>query len=251
MSARPGAEADHLSVPTPPAPPPEPSALPPLGGDWLVKLPLEGFGDAAVSVPLGAREPRSIVIGVHGRGDRPEWACGEWRGITEAHPFILCPHGTPVKASPGQGLAFQGAELTLREIDAGLAAMKARFGRYVAEGPMVYAGFSLGAFLGVHLVAGDPARFPIAVLGEGGYSWTADQAARFARGGGKRVLFVCSTGACNASASPLVALLRRAGLEAKMVSAGNIGHLVDDRIVQKVRAEWAWVLGGDGARAAD
>jgi hypothetical protein len=231
--------------PSPPAPPPAPSALPPLGGEWLVTLPLEGFGAAVVSVPLGASEPRSIVVGVHGRGDRPEWACGEWR------PFILCPHGTPVNASPGQGLAFQGAERTLREIDAGLAALKARFGRHVAEGPMIYAGFSLGAFLGVHIVAGDPARFPIAVLGEGGYTWTADHAARFARGGGKRVLFVCSTGACNASTSPSVALLRRAGVEARMVSAGNIGHLVDDRIVQRIRAEWPWVLGGDGERAAD
>jgi hypothetical protein len=139
----------------------------------------------------------------------------------------------------------------LREIDAGLAALKARFGRHVAEGPMIYAGFSLGAFLGVHIAVGDPARFPIAVLGEGGYMWTADQAARFARGGGKRVLFVCSTGACDASASPSVAVLRRAGVEAKMVSPGHIGHLVDDRVVRRVRAEWPWVLEGEGERARD
>ncbi len=167
--------------------------LPSLGGEWLVKLPLDGFGDAVVSVPLGATSPRSVVVAAHGRNDRPEWACGEWRGITEAGPFILCPHGVPADAPPGRGLAFAGVERTRHEIDAGLAALRARFGAYVTDGPMIYAGFSLGAILGVSVVADDPGRFPIAVLGEGGQEqWTPARVASFSGGGGQRVLFVCS-----------------------------------------------------------
>lgn len=225
-----------------------PPALPPLGGQWLEHLPLDGFGPAVVSVPLGATSPRPVMVGVHGRGDRPEWACGEWRGVTSAHPFILCPHGVPAKARPEQGLAFAGAEQAKREIDAGLEALRARFGRYVADGPMIYAGFSLGAILGGAIVTGDPARYPIAVLGEGGQNkWTIESAARFARGGGRRVLFVCSTWACDQATPPALAALRRAGVDARMASAGHIGHLVNDRVVATVRAEWAWVL-GDMAR---
>src|SRR6185437_9687538 len=183
------------------APPPPPttatSELPPLGGDWLVHLPLDGFGPSAVSVPLGTTSPRPIVVGVHARNDRGEWACGEWRGVTEARPFILCPHGVPVDAPPAAGLVFAGAERTRHEIDAGLDALRARFGRYVAEGPIILAGISLGAILGVQIVSSDPARFPIAVLDEGGWEeWTPARVAAFAKGGGKRVLFVCSTAFC-------------------------------------------------------
>jgi hypothetical protein len=218
--------------------------LPPLGGERLVRLPLEGFGDAAVSVPLGATSPRDVVVGVHGRNDRPEWACGEWRGVTDARPFILCPHGVPVDAPPGRGLAFAGAERTRREIDAGLVALRARFGAYVADGPMIYAGFSLGALLGVAIVAEAPARFPIAVLGEGGQEqWTPERVASFAKGGGQRVLFVCSTGACEVQSTRPLAALERAGVQTKLVSAGRIGHLVDDRVVVAARAAWPWVTG--------
>jgi hypothetical protein len=192
-----------------------------------VRLPLEGFGAAAVSVPLGATGPRPVVVGVHGRNDRPEWACGEWRGVTEAKPFILCPHGTPVDAAPGRGLAFAGVELTRREIDAGLAELKARFGPYVADGPMIYAGFSLGA-----------------ILGEGGQEeWTPGRGASFAKGGGRRVLFVCSTGGCETATARPFGALARAGVEVKLVSAGHIGHLVDDRVVTAVRTAWPWVTG--------
>jgi hypothetical protein len=247
--------------PAPPAPPtqhdaaaPSPTPtddLPPLGGDWIVHLPLDGFGPAAVSVPLGATSPRPLVVGVHARNDRPEWACGEWRGITEARPFILCPHGVPVGAPPEAGLVFAGAERTRREIDAGLDALRARFGRYVAEGPVVYGGFSLGAILGVQIVASDPARFPIAVLGEGGAEeWTPRRVAAFANGGGRRVLFVCSTAYCeNVAARPLAALVR-AGVAAKLVSAGNIGHLIDDRVIAVVRTAWPWVSGEEQGDAS-
>jgi hypothetical protein len=234
-----------------PSPLPTPSdagrALPPLGGEWLVRLPLQGFGDAVVSVPLGATSPRSVVVGVHGRNDRPEWACGEWRGVTDAHPFILCPHGVPIDAPAGQGLALADAEQTGREIDAGLAALEARFGAYVQGEPLIYAGFSLGAIRGVPIAAGNPGRFPVLILGEGGQEqWTSERVAAFAKGGGRRVLFVCSTGSCETAAASPLGALARAGVQVKLLSAGHIGHLVDDRVVAKVHGAWPWVT-GEGA----
>jgi hypothetical protein len=239
----PGTVTSSASVPAPPVSA-DGGGLPPLGGEWLVRLPLEGFGDASVVVPLGATSPRGIVVGVHGRNDRPDWACGEWRGVAGAAPFILCPHGVPTDAPSGRPLAFAGAEQTRREIDAGLAALETRFGAYVACGPMIYAGFSLGAILGVAIVAGDPVRFPIAVLGEGGQEqWTKVRVDAFAKGGGQRVLFVCSTGAARPMTARPLAALARAGVTAKLVSAGRIGHLVDDRVIAAARAAWPWVVG--------
>jgi hypothetical protein len=236
-------DAEAVSASASPASPTS-RELPPLGGEWLVQLPLDGFGPAAVSVPLGATSPRGVVVGVHGRNDRPDWACGEWRGATDGRQFVLCPHGVPADAPPGRGLAFAGVERTRGEIDAGIEALKARFGPYVADGPMIYAGFSLGAILGVAIIADDPARFPIAMLGEGGQEeWTLRRVASFAKGGGRRVLFVCSTGGCEVDAARPMGALARAGVEVKLVSAGHIGHLVDDRVVSAVRAVWPWVAG--------
>src|SRR5688500_18592409 len=76
----------QLSVSDPPAPVhsgdpvpsrpvvPSPPELPPkLSGEPLQDLPVPGYGVAVVSMPLGAREPRPVVLALHGNYDRPEW----------------------------------------------------------------------------------------------------------------------------------------------------------------------------------
>jgi len=74
------------------------------GGDAGDRAPLSGFSEhfelldgkdklGFVSVPLGAREPRPIMIAIHGGSDKPSLACSAWRGITEAYPFVVCPRG--------------------------------------------------------------------------------------------------------------------------------------------------------------
>jgi hypothetical protein len=35
-------------------------------------------------------------------------------------------------------------------------------------------------------------------------------------------------------------------MKVKLVSAGHIGHLVNDRVVATVRAAWPWVTGEPG-----
>lgn len=229
--------------------PPEGTAttLPPLvDAAWLEHLDLPGFGPASVSVPLGATDKRPVVVALHARNDRPEWACGEWRGITNAYPFILCPHGTPIHAPSNAGLVYADAATTRREIDAGLRALQARFDAYMAPGPTVLAGFSLGAILGVKIVSMAPEVFPLAILGEGGQEqWTPDAIARFAKGGGHRVAFGCSTGACEIKSALVLPKLARAGIDAKLVSAGHIGHLVDDRVVNNLRPAFAWLTRDD------
>src|SRR5512142_3288779 len=70
-------------------------ALAPLRGTWMETITLEDGSQASVTLPLGATTPRPIVVGVHGSGDRPEWSCGEWRGVVDSYAFVVCPRGTP------------------------------------------------------------------------------------------------------------------------------------------------------------
>ena len=221
--------------------------LPPLRGDWLEKVDVAGFAPARVSLPLGATEPRPVLIGAHGRGDRPEWACGEWRGITDAYPFILCPHGSPVSAPANAGLAYPDWTSLAREVALGLAALRARYGAHVAEGPVVWAGFSLGAHHGARIAQADGVAWPLLALAEGGTSsWTRESATRFAAaaGPGARVLFACSTSACDQAVAPAARLLEAAGVTTRAISAGNIGHLVDDRVIAAVKPGFAWLVEG-------
>jgi hypothetical protein len=222
--------------------------LPPLAGDWLEKVEVPGFARASVSVPLGATGPRPVMVGAHGRGDRPEWACGEWRGITDAYPFILCPHGSPVSAPPNAGLAYPDWSSLSREVALGLAALRARYGAHVAAGPIVWAGFSLGAHHGARIAQADGAAWPLLALAEGGTSsWTHESAKRWAEaaGPGARVLFACSTKGCEHAVAPAAKLLEAAGVTTRTVSAGNIGHLVDDRVIAAVKPGFAWLVEAD------
>lgn len=149
-------------------------------------------------------------------------------------------------APKNAGLAFADAATTMKEIDAALAALEARYGPYIAPGPIVYAGFSLGAIQGVRIVSERPSSFPFAVLAEGGSDrFDAATVKRFAGGGGKRLLLFCSTAACEASTKPALRTLERAGIEVRYATAGNVGHLVDQRIIDALIPAFPWVVGGD------
>ena len=94
--------AESTAAPdSPPSPPaPADAGLPPLTKAlWFERLDLPCGYVAFVSVPLGATSARPIMVAAHGAGDRSEWACGAWRGVTDAFPFIVCPQGGP----DGQG----------------------------------------------------------------------------------------------------------------------------------------------------
>lgn len=240
--AAPQAPAARAEEPPAAAPP----ALPPLAGTWLERLPLEGHGPVSVTPPLGATEARPVVVGVHGRGDRPEWACGEWRLVTRSFAFVVCPHGTPKDAPEGAGLRFADASTTEREIRLGLDGVHRRFGSHVASGPLVYAGFSLGAILAPTILTSEKHAYPYAVLAEGGQEkWTRTAIRAWRNVGGTRVLLVCSTRGCEGMTRPLVPRFEAEGIEARFVSAGNVGHLVDQRVIDAIRPEFPWLVRDD------
>jgi hypothetical protein len=227
----------------------KPLALAPLTADGeLVALQVPGFRDAIVSVPLGATQPRPVMVALHGNYDRPEWQCEVWREITGGHPFILCPRGIPRAGAPKSEDRWEygGLAKTEQELLDGLDALAARFGKHVAEGPVLFTGFSLGAILGRHILAKHAARFPRAVLTEGGYEgWSAAFAKRYREGGGERVVFACGQYACRQAATGAARVARKQGLETRVADGGNIGHTYDGKVARAISAEWQFLLGDD------
>jgi hypothetical protein len=246
-------------------------------------MPVAGFANAVLVSPVGATKAMPLVVAVLGIGDTPESQCKAWREIMGQRAFILCPRFTPhfvpaqpqpvADNNPGQGLlgllGLQGNEApepdpgagpvvqsgfrptevpeVEREIDAAVAAARKIFPKHIATGPAIYIGFSRGAFLGAPLIAKTPAKYPRAIFIEGGQSsWTDASAAAFAKGGGKRVLFVCGQPSCVAESDPAAQLLARRNVATRLVHGEGEGHDYDKGPVkEQIKQALAWVVEGD------
>jgi dienelactone hydrolase len=211
----------------------------------LVVLAVPGFGDAVVSVPLGADGPRPIALALHGNFDRPEWQCEVWRRITGGEMFVLCPRGVPRRDVPKEMDRWEWGSLqkTKAELVAALDALRARYAGYVTSGPIVFTGFSLGAILGARLIHDQELNVGAAVLTEGGYQgWTASKA-RSLTPGLRRLLLACGQSACrNAYRYQLEKLFDRAGLPASMVADVKAGHTYDDPVASLIQSEWPRIV---------
>lgn len=255
--------------------------LPPLAAPASAyQLPVTGFADAVLSVPAGITRPAPVVVAVLGIGDTPESQCAVWRELVGQRAFVLCPRGLPhfVRETPldDQGQPIAAPEATAeqteptaeaspdsgkllqvgfyhpdvasleREVDAGLAALNTKLAKYVAAGPVVYAGFSRGAFLGASLAAKRPDLFTRAVFIEGGQSpWTDESAAAFAKKGGKRVLFACGQPSCVTEAEAAVVILGKQHIETLIVHGEGEGHDYKRQVKDQLRASFDWVTEGD------
>ncbi len=225
---------------------------PPLVADtpW-VELELKGFAPAVVSLPLGARGPRPVVLVTHGAGDNPAWQCEWWRGLVRDRAFLLCPRGIAAGRLPSgnMGYAYASEPALEREALAALAALAARYAPYVDEKGLVYAGFSQGASFGVPLLARNAERFRAAILLEDGFqpsAWTTTRARALGRGGLGRVLFGCGRAGCARGAREAARRLEGAGLETRVFHAEGAGHsYAGTGVERETFAAFAWVIEGD------
>ncbi|HEY3592471.1 MAG TPA: hypothetical protein VGL13_01300 [Polyangiaceae bacterium] len=212
---------------------------------WLESFDLPEGRMAFVSVPLGATEPRPVMVGMHGAGDRPEWACGGYRAATNAFPFIICPRGIADGPS-AEKYHTPSPSRILQDVDATLAALRRRFGPYVADGPLLYAGFSLGASHGASVIAQRAAMFPVALLIEGAYPQITPALAReYARGGGRRVMLGCGQLGCKQQFSAAFAALRGAGIDVRILDAHTGRHNLDGAMMEALRDAWPWLVSDD------
>lgn len=238
------------SIPSPvpsATPPPPPPAPPRIEGPAFVEIEVEGWGPAVVAVPVGAPSPQPVVLATHGNYDHPDWQCSTWRAIVGAERFVLCPRGIPRPDSPSaDDVRFTHASNAAleAEIEAGLEALRRRFGAHVADGPIVYTGFSLGAIMGVAIAARakHPARYEAMVLVEGGHDrWTPGTAKAFADAGGRRVLFGCGQASCFLDARRAATHLERAGVTTQVVGVKDAGHSYGGAVARELQLAWPFV----------
>ena len=234
----------------------ENDGVPPLRtGGPFIKLPVEGFGEAVVSVPEGATSPRPVVVAVHGNYNRPDSLCEAWRPVFGTDVFVLCPRGIERDDSPSladQRYTYDNTKDLGTEIDRAVDALKRRFNGYVDDGAMVYAGFSIGAIMGVFVTAHEPNKFPRIALVEGGIDrYVPDVLDGFAKGGGLRVLFVCGQKQCAEDAPFTVQRLENAGVRAECIMGPPVGHRYDDAIADLLRGALPWLLEGDARYGYD
>lgn len=223
------------------------SPLPPLTApEPLIHVPLAGFGPVTIALPLGADTPRPVVVALHGHAVRPEHACTNWARASMNTAFVLCPHGLPANAGPDAAVTFGSAAQTRKEIDAGWQALRDRYPQYIAAGPLVFAGYSMGAKLGVAIVHDDPGTFPLAVFGEGGYEALTPRVAEdYRRAGVRRVLLICSTKPCEPTFERTRERLQRAGVEVQLASSGGTKHMFEGAVAEVTRTHWPWLVSDD------
>jgi predicted esterase len=214
------------------------AGLSPLEGEWLEALDDVGY----VALPTGATEVRPVVVAVHGAGDRPDWACSEWRAIFGPKPFIVCPRGTPMAG----GFVWSSADALKVAIGRAVDGTRVRHGAHLDEGPRVYAGFSQGAILGASIVEGAPDVYPYAIFHEGLGDVGGRRFTRaFAEHAGKRIILACSQAGCDRIRRAPLAALVQAHIDAKLVYAGNIGHTINGAVIEAIKQELAWLVAGD------
>lgn len=244
--AEPNASAPLSPVETTP-PDPRPPAIE--SPDPFVFLEVADHGDAVVSLPLGARDKRPIVLATHGNYDTPEWQCQVWRDIVADDAFVLCPRGVARGDSPSRmdlRYEYVSNKHLEKEIDAAVDALRAQYPDHVDDGPLLFTGFSQGAIMGASIMVRRPDRYPRAVLIEGGNrAWYAANAKSFAEGGGKRILFACGQWVCNQRSATAIRGLSKQGVKAQVVFSKGQGHTYGGAVATDIASLFDWVVEDD------
>jgi hypothetical protein len=221
---------------------------PPLPDAQFEPLAIPGHPDAVLAIPNGATSKRPVVVVIHGSGDRPDWQCWGWKRATRSYPFIVCPTGSYNSAwstKDDTRYTHSGGPQLLAHIEAGLAALAARYPDYADTSTPLLAGFSLGAGEIIPFAVADPARFPRVVDVEGGADgWTDGRAATFVKGGGLRVLFGAGQRGNEMIAKATAKRLAAKGLDAHVTYA-QVGHTFDVPLQEGIEAEMGWLMAGD------
>lgn len=225
------------------------------GGDAGAQATLAGYpellelrdGDEKlgfVSVPLGAREARPLMIALHGGSEKVERACAAWREITEAYAVVVCPHGW---GGDEQRLGWKTADDTNRRISRAVEAAKRVLGAWIRETPtVVLAGFSMGAVQVALLAGREPQIYRRVVIGDAAHKPRSALtfAAAWVKGGGERALFLCTTSGCEPSMRAAAKNVAREKGSARLNIAPTQKHGLSELVVQSVRRDWPWLVEG-------
>jgi predicted esterase len=246
-------EKTQTPITSEPAEVPTPHGVAPLAGEPFVALPFAKDKSVVVSLPLGATEPRPVIVATHGAGGRAELQCELWRRLIGDAAFVVCPRGVSMMTLPipqeERTYFYAGHPSLASEIDAVLAVVRERYASHVDLSEPIYAGFSQGAGMGAMALPTHGARFARAVLIEGGFGeyreWDIATAKRYSENGGRRVLFVCGRLKCAELARKMARWLVLGGVEAKVAYVEGGGHSYRGPVEERIASELPWITAGD------
>jgi pimeloyl-ACP methyl ester carboxylesterase len=225
---------------------PEPDAgAPPLAGfPELLELRDGNEKLGFVSVPLGAREPRPIMIALHGGSDKPELACAAWRRASEAYAFIVCPRGFGGNEAR---LGWRTSSDTAQRVARAVVATRQIFGERIRSTPsVVLAGFSMGGSQVALLARDDPKTYRRIVVGDSAHD--PQPALTFSRdwhkGGGERAVFLCSTSGCEPSFRKAARNAAHEKALARLNIAATQVHGLSEDVVRSMQRDWPWLVEG-------
>ena len=205
---------------------------PALAGEWMQPLESMGVVDFA-SPPLGAREPRPVVVALHGMDARPEWVCNDFRATFGPWPFLVCARGdvrSPANYSWGSTAGMRRAILRA------LSAAEARWPGYVRADDRVLVTYSQSATMAPALLV-DPAlpTFRAGFFLEGFTKHVGGYAPSMVAHGLSRAVFFATQPGNRAPAEMSAKALRRAGASAVASYGGSLGHWFTPKTVPALR----------------
>jgi predicted esterase len=227
----PASATDDAAAPAAPVTKPPPSRW--ATGDWGMARP-----------PDAPEGPRPVVMYLHGMWASPEDSCPPIEAAAAPRGFFVCPRGN---APLGAGNTFTGSYATIRpRLDAARAAAEQLAPGRVARNGGVLMGFSSGAYFAVQTALGEPGRWRGLVL------MAMDlqlDAAALRRAGIERVVLAAGDlDGARATMKSQADALAAAGLEARFVSLGPVGHHFAVDMADRMTDALAWVLREQGAR---
>ena len=196
----------------------------------------------------GVPSPKPMVVMLHGMCSPALPTCDFWSAAGREGSWLVCPTGN---AMCGGEPDWKGTgEDKATSIDASLAAVDGAFGAWIdhAAGDVLI-GFSRGAFVARDVIYARPGRYAGVILV--GAALSPDPA-RFKASGVRRVVLAAGEyDGARPSMQRAAAVLTAAGVSARYVSLGRIGHWLPGDFEAKMRNALRWIRNGDTVPARD
>ena len=206
---------------------------------------LRGHGSWGVAFPSSdVTTPRPAIVYLHGMWASPEDSCGAFEHAATPFGFLVCPRGN---APLGDGKMWSGTYASVAPslhaaIDAAAALVPGKLDR---SGGGTLLGFSNGAYFAAEIAQSEPGKWTGLVL----LSMRLDlDVARLRAAGVRRV--VLGAGDKDGARDSMKALATRtdaAGLPARFVSLGPVGHAFPPDMDARMCDAIAWVREADPA----
>lgn len=186
------------------------------------------------TAPLREHEPAPLTVLMHGLCNDPQVTCGWFRELGTS--WQVCPAG-PVSCGWGYQWAG-GPEKSRQRVAASVERAREELGARLRADGAVLVGFSMGAMGAVEVVRTSPGMFVGLVLVG---ARVTPRASDLRAAGVRRVALAAGDfdGAAG-SMRAVAASLSRAGIDARYVSLGKVGHFIPDSTSAPIAELIAW-----------